>query len=115
LYPICLSDSKFYGTWGDPGPVQSELIAWLETFGPQYSETQTIAGSTVVRIADWHPPKEEIRSHAFAATLVGAPAVKASAWRKGISLARRVAREVLPPVITRALKRVLNAVRSVRK
>jgi hypothetical protein len=111
LHPICLSDSKFYGTWGDPGPVQSELIAWLQTFGPQYFETQTIAGSTVVRIADWDPPKEEIRSRAFAGTLVGAPAVKASAWRKGIPLARRVAREVLPPVITRALK----ALRPVRK
>lgn len=111
LHPICLSDSKFYGTWGDPGPVQSELIAWLETFGPQYFETQKIAGSTVVRIADWHPPKAEIRSHAFAATRIGAAAVKASALRKGIPLARRVAREVLPPVITRALK----ALRPVRK
>ncbi len=53
LRPICLSDSKFYGTWGDPGPVQSELIAWLETFGLQSLETQKIAGSTVVRIAGW--------------------------------------------------------------
>ena len=111
LHPICLSDSKFYGTWGDPGPVQSELIAWLETFGSQSFETQKIAGSTVVRIAGWSPPKAEIRSHAYAAAPVGAPAVKAIAWRKGIPLARRIAREVLPPVITRALK----ALRPVRK
>ena len=111
LHPICLSDSKFYGTWGDPGPVQSELIAWLETFGPQSFETQKIAGSTVVRMAGWHPPKAEIRSHAYAANPIGAPAVKAIAWRKGIPLARRIAREVLPPVITRALK----ALRRVRK
>lgn len=111
LHPICLSDSKFYGTWGDPGPVQSELIEWLETFGPQSLETQKIAGSTVVRIADWRPPTAEIRSHAYAATLISAPPVKASARRRGIALARRVAREVLPPVITRALK----ALRPVRK
>ena len=111
LHPICLSDSKFYGTWGDPGPVQNELIAWLETLGPQFFETQKIAGSTVVRIADWRPPTVEIRSHAYAAAPIGAPAVKATARRKGILLARRVAREVLPPVITRALK----ALRPVRK
>jgi len=111
LHPICLSDSKFYGTWGDPGPVQSELIAWLETFGPQSFETQRIAGSTVVRIADWRPPTAEIRSHVHAASPVGASPVKDIGWRKGIPLARRVAREVLPPVITRALK----ALRPVRK
>lgn len=111
LHPICLSDSKFYGTWGDPGPVQSELIAWMETFGPQSFETQKIAGRPVVRIAGWLPPKAEIRSHAYAATLIGAPAADAIALRKGIRLARRVAREVLPPVITRALK----ALRPVRK
>jgi hypothetical protein len=111
LHPICLSDSKLYGTWGDPGPVQSELIAWLETFGPQSFDTQKIAGETVVRIADWNPPKAEIRAHTHAATPIGAPAAKPVAWRRGIPLARRVAREVLPPVITRALK----ALRPVRK
>jgi hypothetical protein len=108
LRPICLSDSKFYGTWGDPGPVQSELIAWLETFGPQSFETHKIAGSPVVRIADWRPPKPEIRSHAYSATSLGAPAVTAIAPRKGILLAKRVAREILPPVITRALKALLR-------
>lgn len=111
LHPICLSDSKFYGTWGDPGAVQSELMAWLETFGPQSFDTQKIAGGTVVRITGWRPPKAEIRSHAHAATQIGAPAVTGIAWRKGAALARRVARELLPPVITRALK----ALRPVRR
>lgn len=110
LHPICLSDSKFYGTWGDPGPVQGELIAWLETCGQSF-ETQKIAGSTVVRMADVRLPKAEIRSRAYAATPVGAPAVRGIAWRRGIPLARRVAREVLPPVLTRALK----ALRPARK
>jgi hypothetical protein len=109
LHPICLSESKFYGTWGDPGPVQGELIAWLQTFGPQSFETQKIAGRTVVRIANWQPPTAEIRSHAYAADLVAASAVKVSPRRRGIVLARRVAREVLPPVITRALKALWSA------
>lgn len=104
LHPICLSDSKFYGTWGDPGPVQDELIAWLETFGAQSFEGQKIAGNTVVRIVAWHPPKAEIRSHTYSATSLGAPEVKAVAPPRWIILAESVAREVLPPVITRALK-----------
>lgn len=104
LRPICLSDSKFYGTWGDPGPVQSELIAWLETSGPQSFEAQRIAGSTVVRIAAWQPPKAEIRSHTYSAASRGAPAGKAVAPHRGVLLAKSVAREILPPVITRALK-----------
>ncbi len=111
LHPICLSDSKFYGTWGDPGPVQNELIAWLETFGPPTFETQKIASSTVVRIVAWQPPKVEIRSHAGAAILGGGPAVQAKTRPNGTSLARRVARDILPPVITRAIK----ALRPVRK
>ncbi|MGH2483558.1 MAG: hypothetical protein ACRDE9_03770, partial [Candidatus Limnocylindria bacterium] len=69
----------------------------------------------VVRIADWHPPTAEIRSHAYAATRIGVPAVTAIALRKGIPLARRVAREVLPLVITRALKRARTTLRPVRK
>lgn len=104
LHPICLSDSKFYGTWGDPGPVQSELIAWLETFGQQSFDAHRIAGRTVVRIAGWSPPKAEIRSHTYSATSLGAPAVRADAPPRGILLAKRIAREVLPPVITRALQ-----------
>jgi hypothetical protein len=111
LRPICLSDSKFYGTWGDPGPVHAELIAWLETFGPHTFETQRIAGGTVLRIANWHPPTAEIRSHAYAATLIGAPAAAGSAGRRGLAVARRVAREVLPPVITRGLKALWPAKR----
>lgn len=104
LHPICLSDSKFYGTWGDPGPVQGELIAWLETFGPQTFETQRIAGGTVVRIAGWRPPTAKIRSRVHEATLVGAPASRATGRRGGMALAKGVARELLPPVITRGLK-----------
>ena len=104
LHPICLSDSKLYGTWGDPAPVQAELIAWLETSGPHTFETQRIAGGTVVRIANWRPPIAEIRSHVSAAALVGAPAATATARRGGIALAKGVARELLPPVVTRGLK-----------
>lgn len=106
LQPICISDSKFYGTWGDPGPIQAELIAWLETFGPQTFETQKIAGDTIVRIMDWRPSLPEIHSHAYAS--IAAPVAQGADRRKGIRLAKKVAREVLPPVITRALRSVVS-------
>src|SRR4029453_12160203 len=34
LRPICITGNKFYGTWGDPGPVQDELVEWLRSYGP---------------------------------------------------------------------------------
>jgi hypothetical protein len=105
LHPICLTDSKFYGTWNDPGPVREELIAWLESFGPGSHETQTIAGDTVVRIASWQPPRVEIRSLAGAAIADAVPAAEGATPRRGFPRARRIARDILPPVITRALTR----------
>ncbi|WP_434743562.1 class I SAM-dependent methyltransferase [Micromonospora sp. SH-82] len=29
LHPICLTPDKFYGTWGDPKPIQEDLVAVL--------------------------------------------------------------------------------------
>jgi hypothetical protein len=102
LHPICLSDSKFYGAWDDPGPVQRDLMAWLDTFGPQTYETQQIAGGSVVRIVSWQAPVAEIRSLAYASSPGDSP--RARGRSPGAVRLRRVAREVLPPVLVRALK-----------
>jgi hypothetical protein len=110
LRPICLSDSKFYGTWGDPGPIQDDLLGWLATFGPDAFETQVIAGNRVVRVGNWRPPKTQIRSAAQVA-VDRPPSGSVIARRKAAVVAKRVAREVLPPVLTRAL----SALRTVRK
>jgi hypothetical protein len=87
LHPICLSDRKFYGTWGDPTPVQEDLIAWLRAVAPQSFETHRIAGSTVVRIHGRLPPIAILP-------------------REGVAFARRVAVAVLPPVVTSALRAI---------
>jgi hypothetical protein len=110
LRPVCLSDSKFYGTWGDPRPVQQDLEEWLAAFGSGAFETQVIAGKTVVRIASWNPPRTEFRS--LAGVVVDhRPSGILNARRKATSVAKGVARELLPPVLTRALR----ALRAARK
>ncbi|MCG5217244.1 class I SAM-dependent methyltransferase [Streptosporangium sp. KLBMP 9127] len=49
LRPIYLSPQKFYGTWGDPGPMQTELAAWLATDSEDWTVLeQSIAGRRVI-------------------------------------------------------------------
>jgi hypothetical protein len=103
LRPICLSDSKLYGTWGDPGPIQRDLTSWLATFGPDTFETQVIAGHPVVRIATWRPPRAEIRSSLPPGPKRRAPGGQAT-WTRAAGIAKRAARELLPPVVTRAIR-----------
>jgi predicted O-methyltransferase YrrM len=103
LQPICLSDSKFYGTWGNAGPVQRDLVDWLDTFGPQSFDVQSIAGRDVVRIAGWSPPKEPIWATA-PFTLTTGDALPVSVTSRKAPLARRVARDMLPPIVVRGLR-----------
>jgi hypothetical protein len=113
LRPICLSDSKLYGTWGDPGPVQRDLEEWLGTFGSGTFETQVIAGTPVVRVARWDPPRVAVRSRTGVVSDRRA-ASGLSARSRAAALGKRVARELLPPVVTRAL-RSLRAPRAARR
>ncbi|MER7694590.1 class I SAM-dependent methyltransferase [Streptomyces sp. NPDC097610] len=49
LRPICLSEDKFYGTWGDPNPVQEELLATLRERGDFDLSIEEAAGHRIVR------------------------------------------------------------------
>lgn len=53
LRPICVSDQKLYGTWGDPDELQERLLAWLPTLWYTY-ETEQVGGRRLVRV---HTPK----------------------------------------------------------
>lgn len=72
LRPIAISQPKLYGTWGDPAPWQQALLSWLPSSGLGY-EVQQVAGAPLVRV--WQP---------------------VMARR---SVARALARSVLPPVV----------------
>jgi predicted O-methyltransferase YrrM len=49
LRPIVITPMKWYGTWGDPAPLQRELLAWLRADQRFGAQIQRIAGADVLR------------------------------------------------------------------
>jgi Methyltransferase domain len=117
LRPVCLSTQKLYGTWGDPEPLQEELLADEEWRAGTHLSVQQIAGQRVLRFSGRPPnpaaPRSryagEIRESDAAATAgPGRPAPSAQTAkpaRRRRSSVRRLAADVLPPVVTRAIRR----------
>lgn len=115
LRPICLSTQKLYGTWGDPEPFQDELIAMAEGRDDCDLSVQQAAGHRIVRLKGRGMPAPEFPFSKFyeeqAPTPKAAPAARpqpapaAPRRRSTRSRVRRVAIDVLPPVITRAVQR----------
>ncbi|TDB93387.1 class I SAM-dependent methyltransferase [Actinomadura sp. 7K534] len=50
LRPVCITPMKLYGTWGDTGPVQDDLLNWLEKQEDVWHEVQQVAGRRLVRV-----------------------------------------------------------------
>ncbi|GEM_PF-1833148 len=116
LRPVCVSNQKFYGTWGDPTAVQDELHEALSERGDCWLQWQEVAGQRLLLIGGRKAtaPRlpvsrhEKSRAGARGGKQDGAGAGAASG-RRSSSLSRRVAREVLPPVVARHLARALRA------
>ncbi|AJE82904.1 hypothetical protein SLNWT_2528 [Streptomyces albus] len=107
LHPVCVSGTKFYGTWGDPGPVREELLDWLRGRGDLWHEVQGLGTGSLIRIdgrkaaTPAHPP-----SRHRAAEPAPAPAdTAAPAAPRRTRRARALAKDVLPPIVTRAVRR----------
>jgi hypothetical protein len=108
LHPICLSSQKFYGTWGDPEPAVSALRAVVGTWPGRHTIDTTIAGESFVRLGgNGEPP-------AFPASRFHSPSVLRPTIRTAQEKApasprrprlRRVAADLLPPLVVRAVKR----------
>jgi predicted O-methyltransferase YrrM len=114
LKPICITGNKFYGTWGDPGPVQRELADWLGSLHPGLPEWQTVLDHRIIRVCGWSkPPVPVVRPLRPVAepdpepVAPPAPRPKAHSVPKPSrwSSPKSIARELLPPVLTRALRR----------
>lgn len=62
LRPICVTTQKLYGTWGDAGAVQDELLEWLSGRDDVWHEVQEVAGRGLVRIKSRtaRPKKDEV-------------------------------------------------------
>ncbi|MGW0364449.1 class I SAM-dependent methyltransferase [Streptomyces sp. NPDC002990] len=105
LRPICVSGLKLYATWDDPAPHQAALLSWLEGRTDLSHDVDVIAGRPVVRVMDEEaiPPEPPRPLHPVAepdrpveAPAPAAPGRPGGRWR-------RLAKDVLPPVLTRQI------------
>jgi len=105
LRPICLSTQKLYGTWGDPEPVQEELLAMLRERSDVGLSVQEAAGHRLVRVRAQKMREPAFpRSRNYVEPVVTAAPKPAPKPRR--SPARRIAVDLLPPVVTRAVRKV---------
>ncbi|MBL1099973.1 class I SAM-dependent methyltransferase [Streptomyces coffeae] len=108
LRPVCLSTQKLYGTWGDPGPLQDELLADEEWRSTMHTSVQEIAGRRVLRFSG-KPPNPAAPRSRYAdvprESSVGSSGSVPAPARPAPSPVRRLAADVLPPVVTRAIRR----------
>ncbi|MEU9648162.1 class I SAM-dependent methyltransferase [Streptomyces sp. NPDC048110] len=139
LRPVCLSSQKLYGTWGDPEPVREELIAALRGRDDIAVTVEQAAGHRLVRTrakgrrlrppslpASRHPAPAPVTTPAPGAgrpdgapvpgqTAPARPAARAvRAARASVprERTRRLALDLLPPVVTRAVRRYRAAQRA---
>ncbi|NEE20154.1 class I SAM-dependent methyltransferase [Streptomyces sp. SID7499] len=113
LRPICLSTQKMYATWGDPEPLQEELLAMLRQRSDVGLSVQEAAGHRLIRTRSrgMKPPPfppsrhyvEPAPAPAAAPTVTETRADRPA--RPAPSRARRLAKDLLPPVVTRAVRR----------
>ncbi|AVH56893.1 MULTISPECIES: class I SAM-dependent methyltransferase [Streptomyces] len=126
LHPVCLSTQKLYGTWDDPKAVQDELLDMARKRGDCHISVQEAAGHRIVRLKSkgmQAPPFPLSRygKEPEGADSQGADAAPhgqtssgpaAAARPRGGSRTRRLAVDLLPPVLTRAIRNALRARRS---
>lgn len=111
LNALCVTGSKFYGTWGDPAPVREELLAFLGGRTDIWHAVESVAGGPLVRVrgekatAPAQPPSR----HRPQEPIAPEPAPAASPVRPKRSPLRKAAVDLLPPLLTRALVRVRDA------
>ncbi|MER6567056.1 class I SAM-dependent methyltransferase [Streptomyces sp. NPDC001093] len=130
LRPVCLSTQKLYGTWGDPEPVQEELLAMVRERSDCHLSVQEAAGHRIVRLkskgmrAPEFPPSRHAAADAEpepvpvpqeAAAPSPAPAPVRHAPRRNASRVRRIAVDLLPPVATRAIRKARARARANRR
>ncbi|MGW0087370.1 class I SAM-dependent methyltransferase [Streptomyces sp. NPDC003393] len=109
LHLVCLSTQKLYGTWGDPEPAQKDLLAMARQRSDCHVSVQEAAGQRIIRLKSKgmappaFPPSRYAPRTARAASASSAPATARSAPRRA-SRVRRLAVDLLPPVVTRAIR-----------
>ncbi|RAJ69634.1 methyltransferase family protein [Streptomyces sp. Amel2xB2] len=113
LRPVCVSAQKFYGTWGDPAPVQQELHDRLRERGDCWLQWQDVAGHRLLLVGADKAAQPELPVSRHAKSRAGARDFERDDAGRGrgaalSALSRKAAREVLPPVVSRHLSRALR-------
>ncbi|MET7616091.1 class I SAM-dependent methyltransferase [Streptomyces sp. NPDC005408] len=110
LKPIVITGTKLYGTWGDPAPTREALLTWLESRKDLWHGVEEVAGLPLIRIkgnkaeAPAHP-KSRHKPEPVREPVRPAPASPAAPARnRRPSRTRRLAKDLLPPILTRALR-----------
>ncbi|MFH8573813.1 class I SAM-dependent methyltransferase [Streptomyces sp. NPDC017993] len=110
LRPVCITGTKFYGTWGDPEPLQAALLAWIESHKDIWHEVQQVNGAPLIRLSakGAKDPAQPVSRHASplrprAADRAPAASAARAVPRPRPGSLRRVALNVLPPVLTKAV------------
>ncbi|MFF0215112.1 class I SAM-dependent methyltransferase [Streptomyces vinaceus] len=108
LHLIAVSASKLYATWDDAAPHQAELLSWLEGRKDLWHGVDLVAGQSLVRIGDEGavppaPPKPLRPAPEPAAAPAPQPAHQPGPRPRVGTAWRRLAKDLLPPVITRAI------------
>ncbi|MBV6697951.1 class I SAM-dependent methyltransferase [Kitasatospora aureofaciens] len=135
LRPILLTECKFYGTWGDPEPFQRDLLDRVDLAEGCHLSIETLNGRQVLRmtgtsegIEPFRPSRYQRRLAAVAARReadhaaeesrralleaqedaardLAARRARAAEQRRPVNVAKRAARDLLPPVVTSAIRR----------
>ncbi|WP_244178883.1 class I SAM-dependent methyltransferase [Streptomyces rubellomurinus] len=131
LKPILLTESKFYGTWGDPEPFQRDLLDRVGLAAGCELGIETINGHRFVRMVGTSEGIEPFRPSRHSDKLAAERArreaeesrralreaqdeaardlaerrARAAERRRPVNVAKRAARDLLPPVVTSAIRR----------
>jgi hypothetical protein len=98
LHPICVTPHKLYGSWSDPGDTTAAMMQWLTSTGHRFSRHE-VCGKAFIYALDMSAKRP-------APSTAAAPLPQS----RRVS-ARRLAVDLLPPLVTRTLRRARAAAR----
>ncbi len=105
LHVIALTESKLYGTWGDPAKVQQDLTAWLAQRDLTYLQVQEIAGQSVLRVRAPDLPVAQPSPTPPEFVASPTPTNRTPPPRTRL---RKIAKDWLPPAVHRAVSHRMN-------
>jgi hypothetical protein len=107
LRPICVTPEKLYGTWGDPEPIQQALVELDGDAEDCHLDIDMIAGHRLIRLSGRGVakllPARESKPESAAPEAAPSPS---HVQPQRPSSARRLARDLLPPLAVRAARKL---------